>query len=410
MLVLHLSVAVAGPWRVAPRDLRVHARPTPDAPVLGGLVAHHAFARRDEPVPPEARGCESWVPVEPRGWVCAPEVEESPLEPVDLPVLLDHAPPQPVDFASYLRTGTYTPVATSPLLPFVYGRVWKRWRGREWASVEAWLAKAKPVGRLPSGRRARFVAVHETERGVLFERANGRFVPAEDVYEFPITRFQGRNLEEQPLVEGRSPAWVVAYDGLELSGPDGAVAMPYHTSFEVEGPARDGRYAAWVDGARIEAPDDGTIRVWIPGKRPSEVGDDVLWLDVDTETQTLALLRGDEPLYVTLVSTGLRGTPTPAGLYRISDKAAWADMRSRAGSSDPYHVEAVPWVLHFKPRYALHGAYWHWGFGHRASHGCVNLASRDADWLFDHLAPELPTGWHSVRVGEGEHGTWMRVR
>ncbi len=33
--------------------------------------------------------------------------------------------------------------------------------------------------------------------------------------------------------------------------------------------------------------------------------------------------------------------------------------------------------------YALHGTYWHNNFGHPMSHGCVNLRTQDAAWLFN---------------------------
>ena len=38
--------------------------------------------------------------------------------------------------------------------------------------------------------------------------------------------------------------------------------------------------------------------------------------------------------------------------------------------------------MYFDGDIALHGAYWHDGFGYRKSHGCVNMTITDAHWLF----------------------------
>jgi hypothetical protein len=85
-------------------------------------------------------------------------------------------------------------------------------------------------------------------------------------------------------------------------------------------------------------------------------------------------------------------------------------MKSLVGAKDAYHVEEVPWVIHFKPRYALHGAFWHDAFGHPVSHGCVNLAPRDARFVFDRVLPVLPPGFESVAVPKGAPGTTIRIR
>lgn len=391
-------------------DHAVWVRATADvaAERIGRIAAGTPFTVVDRL---EGPGCATWARLEVRGFACMEEAHPTGMPVPTLPVLVEHAPPHPADFEGYLETGAYPPASAEPLLPFVYGRIWRRWKGRTWTDADAWLSGDPPTGALPSSRRARFVGVVPTERGDVLVREDGVVVPAEEVYLFPITRFVGRDLSAKPLEAGRRPAWVVEYAGLEVAGPGGdAVAMPYHTAFEVAGEPSEGLWTAWVDGTEVRVPDDGSITVWRPAGRPDGVGAQDRWLDVDTDTQTLALLDGDTPRFVTLVSTGLWRTPTPKGVYRITDKMAYADMRSRVGARDAYHVEAVPWVMHFKPRYALHGAYWHWGFGHRASHGCINLAPRDAAWLFEALEPELPAGWHSVYADAEWPGTWLRVR
>ena len=41
-------------------------------------------------------------------------------------------------------------------------------------------------------------------------------------------------------------------------------------------------------------------------------------------------------------------------------------------------------------------AYWHDEFGKVRSHGCVNLAPKDAAWLFEWTDPSVPVTWHGV--------------
>ncbi|MGD2148736.1 MAG: L,D-transpeptidase, partial [Anaerolineae bacterium] len=70
--------------------------------------------------------------------------------------------------------------------------------------------------------------------------------------------------------------------------------------------------------------------------------------------------------------------PTPTGQYRIWIKLRYDDM---AGAD--YYIEDVPYVMYFHEGYGLHGVTWHGNFGHPMSHGCVNLPTEEAGWLFD---------------------------
>src|SRR4029077_3523444 len=87
-----------------------------------------------------------------------------------------------------------------------------------------------------------------------------------------------------------------------------------------------------------------------------------------------------------------------------------ADGDQTTSATSVYAVERVPWVMFFHDDQALHGAYWHDRFGQRHSHGCVNLAPRDARWLFAWAPPALPAGWDAVLPLAGEPGLRVRVR
>lgn len=101
------------------------------------------------------------------------------------------------------------------------------------------------------------------------------------------------------------------------------------------------------------------------------------WIDVDLSNQRLVAYEGDTPVYWVTVSTGLPGTPTVTGQYRIYVKYPAQTM-----SGPGYYLPDVPYVMYFYQGYGIHGTYWHNNFGHPMSHGCVNTPTPDAQWLY----------------------------
>jgi len=135
------------------------------------------------------------------------------------------------------------------------------------------------------------------------------------------------------------------------------------------------------------------------------------WIDVDVDDQILVAYEGELPVYATLVTSGGTTTPTEPGVYRMWLKESEADMKGLNGE-DPYSVATVPWTQFFSPEkgLALHTAYWHDQFGTRRSHGCVNLAPRDARWLYFWSDPQVPPGW-TMAAGMAEApGSIVRIR
>lgn len=113
------------------------------------------------------------------------------------------------------------------------------------------------------------------------------------------------------------------------------------------------------------------------------------WIDVNLSTQTLTAYEGTQPVFSALISSGLPGTPTVTGHYRIYVKYDAVDM-----SGPGYYLPAVPWTMFFYRGYAIHGAYWHNNFGTPMSHGCVNLSVPDAKWVYDFASVETPVVVH----------------
>jgi hypothetical protein len=119
------------------------------------------------------------------------------------------------------------------------------------------------------------------------------------------------------------------------------------------------------------------------------------WISIDLYEQTMMVYENGEMIYATLVSSGLKGWWTQPGVFQIYSKLDGDRMQGafEADRSDYYYLEDVPWTLYYDKARALHGAYWHNGFGYPRSHGCVNLSLIDANWLFN---------W-------ADEGTWVHV-
>jgi len=109
------------------------------------------------------------------------------------------------------------------------------------------------------------------------------------------------------------------------------------------------------------------------------------WIAVNLFEQTMAVYQGERLVYATLVSSGLGAWPTRPGLFQIYSKLESTKMSGAyaADKSDFYYLEDVPWTMYFDQSIALHGAYWHDGYGFRKSHGCVNLSPADSLWLYN---------------------------
>lgn len=141
-------------------------------------------------------------------------------------------------------------------------------------------------------------------------------------------------------------------------------------------------------------------------------------IEVSISQQTLTAYEDEKIVLQTKVSTGVPDrlttpghipTDTPTGEYHVYSKMASKHMGNGQVTSDieAYELPGVPWTTFFAPHgVALHGTYWHTNYGMMMSHGCVNLRSEEAKWLFRWTTPVVsPETWEQTG-----HGTLVVVK
>jgi lipoprotein-anchoring transpeptidase ErfK/SrfK len=121
----------------------------------------------------------------------------------------------------------------------------------------------------------------------------------------------------------------------------------------------------------------------LPGVRPAEftVGPARLVVTVSLAAQSMTVRLDDSEIHNWPVSTGRSGYATPAGAYQPYRLATM--WRSRQ-----YEDAPMPFSIFFEGGYAIHGTSSVRALGSVASHGCVRLATENAEALF-HLTREV---------------------
>ncbi|MFO0650644.1 MAG: L,D-transpeptidase [Polyangiales bacterium] len=229
--------------------------------------------------------------------------------------------------------------------------------------------------------------------------------------------FQGVRLEGPThlpaafAISAVTPTYTQVGTAMHASG-----RAPRLTFFQLTGdpPVRIGadEYHRTADGLFVRSRNVRLVTVHEP---PADLAPNEKWVDVNLDHQALVAYEGTTPVYVTLVSTGLRrrGSATDnyetiQGAFRIQSKHVATTMDGNSNDG-PYSIEDVPWVMYFEQSFALHGAFWHNGFGLMHSHGCVNLSPPDARWVFGWSEPRLPAGWHGAYATAQTPGTRVYV-
>lgn len=122
-------------------------------------------------------------------------------------------------------------------------------------------------------------------------------------------------------------------------------------------------------------------------------------IEVSLTNQDLVAYEFDKVVLHTLISSGIPGiggsspipTYTPTGQFNIQVKMPSKHMGDGriTDKIEAYELPGVPWVCFFdETGVAFHGTYWHFNFGRKMSHGCVNMTMDDAKWLYRWTMPE----------------------
>ncbi len=115
-------------------------------------------------------------------------------------------------------------------------------------------------------------------------------------------------------------------------------------------------------------------------------------VEVNLTTQTLRAYEYDKLVFQTNISSGIPfgETDTPRGKFRIEPRTPSKHMGNGNlfADADDYELPGVPWTSFFTAAgHAFHGTYWHENFGSPMSHGCINMRTNEARWLFRWASP-----------------------
>ncbi len=119
-------------------------------------------------------------------------------------------------------------------------------------------------------------------------------------------------------------------------------------------------------------------------------------LEIRLKDQVIVAFEGDRPVFMSRTATGAKFRDgdfrTRPGSYQTNRKRASRHMAAgEPGIGSGFDLPGVPWVCYLtKTGVAIHGTYWHNDFGAPRSHGCINVSSDAARWIFRWTQPEVP--------------------
>ncbi len=435
------------------RFVWIRPRPKDTEGWLGYVTLGQSLAVRGERATFVAGGggaCETWVPVEPKGWVCVGR--DATLDRDDAVATTLRAYRGRVDTAwrfDYARSLGAPRYRTLPTLEDQLRREASHLRRVEQAKKAETPAAVRAIDRnldgvelgltgepapaafspaftvlegdddVPFGSTVAYAYEFDHLERAFVLGSDHAIIPRSRLQKFPRSEFRGVELDERlalPLVflrGGGRPRYVRAPDGAFSVAPEPLPAREAVALTGAEAVASGKRLVETRGGYWVH--DADAILIPAPSRPPPKLGEDGrgTWVEVSTVGGWLIAYERARPVYATLISAG-RGdlrkdgtmaphSATPSGTFAVSSKLRTATMRSE---NRPGRVHAeVMFTQVFEGAFALHGAYWHDDFGDRKSAGCVNLSPIDSKWLFDWSEPRVPEGWHAVSSRGGDGAT-----
>jgi hypothetical protein len=142
------------------------------------------------------------------------------------------------------------------------------------------------------------------------------------------------------------------------------------------------------------------------------VPEDAKRIEVRTGEQLVIAYEWDRPVFMARTATGAEFSNgrfyTPAGRHYTFHKRPSRHMAAGNLAYNGYDLPGVPWICYITEKgVAFHGTYWHNDYGRPRSHGCINLTSRAAKWIYLWTLPTVPP--HEQRTYKLFGGTRVDV-
>jgi lipoprotein-anchoring transpeptidase ErfK/SrfK len=117
-------------------------------------------------------------------------------------------------------------------------------------------------------------------------------------------------------------------------------------------------------------------------------------LRVHLDDQLIVAYEGDNAVQMIRCAGGTKYYDkymTPYGDFTTDYKRPSRHMiNGNKATANSFDLPGVPWVSYFnEDGVSFHGTYWHNDFGHPRSHGCLNLPSEAAKWVFRWTMPAV---------------------
>ena len=242
----------------------------------------------------------------------------------------------------------------------------------------------EPFGELieTTGEGYSFVTVSKIEEDWA-EIGEEQWVPADVLSEeIEVSRYAGVELPQDGLEYPM--AWTLRHlrAATEPGGPDSPI-NPFlyrYTRVTIFSCVRI-EDKCWYQIGKDQWVHQYKLAMFKPVEQPEDVNTEK-WIGIDLYEQVLTAYEGATPVFTTLISSGLPDWSTREGVFNVWLRRQRGDMSGAFQLPDFYSLQEVPWTQYFDGGIALHGAYWHDGFGFRRSHGCVNASLTDANWLY----------------------------
>lgn len=262
----------------------------------------------------------------------------------------------------------------------------------------------------------------------------GRLQRVKTIYQKPVDISEGSRFLAEVTVPFTTPYRFSKARGWEALNPPLYYGSVHWVEALEEGPSMADYSGAWY---RIYDELDSNVSYYVPAIHlrilpPSyfdPISPDIAYedklIEVNLTTQMLYAYEYGRSVFQTNISSGIRGgglsgakgisTTTPNGKFTVIDKYPSKHMgysffsTSKGGdvSTDEsgYVLPGVPWSTFFtEVGHAFHGAYWHENFGTEMSHGCINMRSHEANWIFRWVKPP-----HTLDAISNHHGRGTQV-